>query len=550
MYLNAFGLTEKPFHITPDPRFIFLSKNHKEAFAHLLYGIRQRVGFLSLIGEVGTGKTTVLRTLLRQLEQNDYHVALIFNPCLSALELLETIHREFGIPWHIGDDNLSSLHDSLNRFLLEQRKQGKTVVLVIDEAQNLDPSVLEQLRLLSNLETETDKLLQLVIVGQPELEAVLDRQDLRQLKQRLTVRYRLQNMDAEDTRAYIRHRLKVAGFNGVDLFTTKALARIYRLSGGLPRLINILCDRALLVAYTREKSVVDQTVVAEAQAELDGSPLIRRRHWPLVALLACASAVAVLLLGYNPSYFDSLGGPKSPTDPEIAALSPRPAPPTKRPIASESLTEIKAGIAALDEEESARSAATAVLARWGKPALENFEVEGYRPLESALSRLDMSSVRFQGDLERLRAFNSPAILSLVLPNLRGRRYVALLQVEDHRVKLEPALSADGWLSLDLLKEIWFGRAIIPWVNFDRLPYFAIPGEENPDVRRMQILLGQAGYPTLNTSGIYDQETIAAVSDLQKRTGLAPDGRIGARTLLQIYRLAGREMPMLTKETSR
>ncbi|NCP77621.1 MAG: AAA family ATPase, partial [Desulfuromonadales bacterium] len=165
MYLKTFGLQEKPFHITPDPRFVFLSKNHKEAFAHLLYGIQQRVGFLSLIGEVGTGKTTVLRTLLRQLERSEYQVALIFNPCLSELELLHTIHREFSIACPLQESNLSRLHDSLNRFLLAERQAGKTVVLVIDEAQNLAPRVLEQLRLLSNLETETDKLLQLVIVG-------------------------------------------------------------------------------------------------------------------------------------------------------------------------------------------------------------------------------------------------------------------------------------------------------------------------------------------------------------------------------------------------
>ena len=170
MYLEMYGFEEKPFHITQNPRFIFLSKIHKEAFAHLLYGIQQRVGFLSLSGEIGTGKTTVLRTLLGQLEDSEYRVALIFNPCLTALELLQTIHREFGIDYDSEATNLVELLESLNRFLLQQREEGKTVVLVVDEAQNLAPNVLEQLRLLSNLETETEKLIQMVLVGQPELD--------------------------------------------------------------------------------------------------------------------------------------------------------------------------------------------------------------------------------------------------------------------------------------------------------------------------------------------------------------------------------------------
>ncbi len=241
MYLKMFGFQEKPFHITPNPRFIFLSKKHKEAFAHLLYGVQQRVGFLSLIGEVGTGKTTVLRTLLRQLEQADYQIALIFNPCVSALELLQSIHREFGIPYRDRESNFASLHESLNRFLLEERQHGKTVILVIDEAQNLDPAVLEQLRLLSNFETETDKLLQLIIVGQPELDEVLGRHELRQLEQRLIVRYRLTNMDAEDTASYVNHRLKVAGYKGGGLFTEKALRQIYRLVGlEMPQLTEVV----------------------------------------------------------------------------------------------------------------------------------------------------------------------------------------------------------------------------------------------------------------------------------------------------------------------
>ena len=197
MYRAYFGFREKPFNITPNPRFLYLSKQHKEAFAHLLYGIKNHAGFIELTGEVGTGKTTVLRTLLGQLDESTYICALILNPCLSALELLRNINREFGIP-HEGLEN-GDLLEELNRFLLAENRAGKTVVLVIDEAQNLAPQVLEQIRLISNLETESDKLIQIVLAGQPELNAMLAKPELRQLAQRITVRYHLLPMDFEDS---------------------------------------------------------------------------------------------------------------------------------------------------------------------------------------------------------------------------------------------------------------------------------------------------------------------------------------------------------------
>ncbi len=552
MYLKMFGLQEKPFHITPNPRFIFLSKKHKEAFAHLLYGVKQRVGFLSLIGEVGTGKTTVLRTLLRQLEQADYQVALIFNPRLTALELLQSIHREFGIPFRDGESNFASLHDSLNRFLLEERQQGKTVVLVIDEAQNLDPTVLEQLRLLSNLETETDKLLQLIIVGQPELDEVLGRHELRQLKQRLIVRYCLTNMDAEDTAAYVNHRLKVAGYRGGSLFTEKAMRQIYRITHGLPRLINILCDRALLVAYSNELDSVDHKVIAETQAELSGEKVLKSKRWPFAALGLVA--VLLLLVSLQPVFLQNFFNQIWVTDSSAVTVSggeKKTAPPVVSVVEREPklLNQIKDKISSWGEAESARLASSAVLDRWGRAGLENFEPDLYRPLEAALHNAGMSTLRFQNNPEKLLDFNVPAILSILLPNLTGKRYLALLRVEDGRVLTEPALTADGWLPVPYLEDIWFGTAVIPWSNFEQLPYIDNPGKEGQGVVRIQQLLRQAGYSNLNINGVYDDETILAVSNLQKKTGLSPDGRIGAQTLLQIYRLVGLEMPQLKEEAA-
>lgn len=266
MYCNYYGFREKPFNITPNPRFLYLSKNHKEAFAHLLYGINSHAGFIELTGEVGTGKTTVLRTILEQLDDDSHRTAIILNPCLSSLELLRNINREFGIA-HAGLEN-GALLEELNHFLLLENRAGRTIVLVIDESQNLAPAVLEQIRLISNLETESDKLIQILLAGQPELKTLLARPELRQLAQRITVRYHLLPMDFEDSSNYIVHRLQVAGGGGWIHFSAAALKRIYTFAKGSPRLINIACDRALLIGYTEDTGEISAGIAASAIKEL------------------------------------------------------------------------------------------------------------------------------------------------------------------------------------------------------------------------------------------------------------------------------------------
>jgi len=270
MYSHFFGFNEKPFTITPNPHFIYLSGNHREAFARLLYGIDSHVGFITMTGEVGTGKTTVLRTLLTQLESEKYCSALIFNLCLSGEQLLANICREFGFE----PDERSSFGylDALSQFLLEQHAAGKTVVLVVDEAQNLTPDVLEQVRMISNLETESDKLIQIILAGQPELDDVLNRHDLRQLKQRISVRCCLTPMNMNDTGDYIRHRLRLSGCRIPGLFTPGAVKRIYRFSGGVPRLINIVCEQALVLAWTQESSVVTPAIASRVIMEAQLRP--------------------------------------------------------------------------------------------------------------------------------------------------------------------------------------------------------------------------------------------------------------------------------------
>jgi general secretion pathway protein A len=289
MYLSFFGLNEKPFAITPDPRYLFLSTRHAEALAHLLYGIKEAGGFIQLTGEVGTGKTTIVRSLLVQTPKNA-EIALILNPRMTAPEFLLTLCEELGIG--VPDESIGSgkdLVDVLNDYLLVAHSKGRRVVLVVDEAQNLSPEVLEQVRLLTNLETNTQKLLQIILIGQPELRELLARNELRQLAQRITGRYHLDPLSAQETSAYVRHRLRVAGATA-DIFTPLTLGEVYRLSGGVPRLINVLCDRALLGAYTQDRHRVTPSLLRNAAQEVFG-----RRIAPGWLPWAATAATGVVL---------------------------------------------------------------------------------------------------------------------------------------------------------------------------------------------------------------------------------------------------------------
>jgi len=276
MYCDFFGFSEKPFTITPNPHFIYLSGNHREAFARLLYGVDSHAGFIAMTGEVGTGKTTVLRTLLTQLDPEKYRSALIFNHCLSGEQLLACICREFGVT--SDERDCFGYLDALNLFLLDQHAAGRTVVLVVDEAQNMTPDALEQVRMISNLETVHNKLIQIILAGQPELDDVLSRHDLRQLNQRITIRCRLTPMNKLDTSDYIRHRLKVSGCRIPGLFASGAVKRIYRFSQGIPRLINIVCEQALVLAWTQESSTVTTAIATRVISEAQPSP-DRRGVW-------------------------------------------------------------------------------------------------------------------------------------------------------------------------------------------------------------------------------------------------------------------------------
>lgn len=300
MYPNYFGLKEASFSITPDPRYLFLSEQHREALAHLLYGAGENGGFVLLTGEVGTGKTTICRAFLEQLPAN-VDVALVLNPAMTAIELMHAICDEFGVEAPPGETSVKGLVDRLNRFLLEAHAQGRHPVLMIDEAQNLRPKVLEQVRLLTNLETSKHKLLQIFLVGQPELRAMLGTPDLRQLNQRITARFHLQALRPRETVAYVEHRIAIAGVER-PLFTGAALRAVHRYSGGVPRLINLICDRSLLGAAVSRKLQVTPRIVQRAAVEVRGSdePLARRRSGaPALAALVLLGAVGGAWLGHS-----------------------------------------------------------------------------------------------------------------------------------------------------------------------------------------------------------------------------------------------------------
>lgn len=290
MYTAFYGLREKPFSLTPDPRFLFLATSHREALAHILYGIDQGEGFICITGEVGTGKTTLCRTLLRRLDR-DTEVAFVFNPTLSGVEMLRAISVELGLD--VAGRTRAELSERLNAFLLETNRAGRRVLLIIDEAQNLSNETLEEIRLFSNLETPTSKLIQILLFGQPELDEKLEKHELRQLRQRISVRWSLGTLSSSETRDYVVHRLTIAAGYQSEFFTEAALREVYRKTGGVPRLINVLCNRSLLAGFADGSRQIEAQHVRKVAREIGGHMNHRSRRW--ISALAVAAACIALL---------------------------------------------------------------------------------------------------------------------------------------------------------------------------------------------------------------------------------------------------------------
>jgi len=538
MYLDFHGLREKPFSLTPDPRFIFLSKNHREAFAHLLYGINNRVGFIALTGEVGTGKTTVLRSLLGQLGTDHYCTALIFNPSLSATELLQTVSRELGVPTD-SSNHLSAL-DALNLFLLKQNAEGRTVVLVIDEAQDLEPPVLEQIRLISNLETDTEKLIQIVLAGQPELVKILRRKGMRQLAQRITVQYHLQPMDFEDTVHYINHRLEVAGGKGGSLFSKRSLKRIYRYSQGLPRLINAACDRALLAGYTRDQAKVTSRIASVGIKDLGWWSASHpwRRVLILIStfivLVALASGVIYFL---RPDLIE-----KFIVSQPIEATVEQP--PKETVITGEELVRsMAAELGKVPEEESARRAFNTLAEFWNvSPVPEGDPMAQLNEMERAAQDRKLRLYRFSGNLGALLRIDYPAALELNIPGMRGKRFISLVGMENEQLLVAPTFANRKSFSFGEVERHWSGRGFLLWKDslnllMDGSPI--LPGTKGTHIKQLQGLLKEAGLYSKALTGVYNGETLSVVKAFQLSRGIEEDGIVGGQTLMILYRSVDR-----------
>jgi len=542
MYVDFHGFREKPFNLTPDPRFIFLSKNHKEAFAHLLYGINNRVGFIALTGVVGSGKTTVLRALLSQLDTDHYRTALIFNPCLSATELLQNINREFGIPNNTS--NNSSLLGSLNQFLLQQNGEGRTVVLVIDEAQNLEASVLEQIRLISNLETDREKLIQILLSGQSELLQILERNEMRQLSQRITVRYHLQPMDFTDTVHYIHHRLEVAGGKGGVVFSKGALKRIYRYSHGLPRLINVASDRALLTGYSRDTTRISSQVTAAGIKDIRKN--IAPYGWKRRLILIPTAAVLIVFFAgvIYLNWYDLID--RFTPSKRIEAIEDL----TEKNsvLTGEKLSQVMAvELGQVIESESARRAFNTLASVWKVPLVpenSNFSHSGGME-RSALNR-ELRLYRFSGNLGTLLRLDYPAVLELAFPNIPGKRFISLVGTIDNQVLVAPPIGGKKTFSFTELEKHWSGQGFLLWKDHLNLLRSIPPGSKGDHIKQLQSLLREAGAYSKLLTGVYDSDTLSAVKEFQSSKGIQDDGIVGGQTLMFLYGSINRfEVPRLT-----
>jgi general secretion pathway protein A len=514
MYPAFFGLTEPPFSITPDPRYLYLSTRHADALAHLLYGINEAGGFIQLTGEVGTGKTTTIRTLLVRAPENAV-IALLLNPHLTPTEFLQSLNQELGLEVVPAPErHTKELIDSLNRYLLRAHAEGRRVVLIIDEAQNLAPEVLEQVRLLTNLETESHKLLQIILIGQPELRTLLGRSDLRQLAQRVTARYHLQPLSRAETADYVRHRLRVAGATS-EPFSAGALREVYRLSRGVPRVINVICDRAMLGAYTQDRRVVSAALVRRAAGEVFG-----RSVWPRYS--AEVAAILPLLLFAGLLWVFHAHWPGWLVRPAVAVAPVIPAPPPPPPSLAELLRQ--RGAASTPD-----AAFAALLQLWNVP----YTAGGATACTQA-SEHGLECASLHGSLAELQELNRPAVLTL--SDATGNSYSALLlgvgaTTVSLRLGDQPAE-----VSIAELSRFWFGDFVLLWHPSIRPVTDLAAGMQGPAVQQLRALLTRwSGNPADEPPGgggaKYDRALVQLVEQFQRAHHLAVDGIAGLDTQL-------------------
>jgi general secretion pathway protein A len=553
MYTAFYGLEERPFALSPDPKYLFLSETHREVLGHLIYGIEQGEGFIAISGEVGTGKTTLCRTLLERLGAES-EVAFLFNPHLSPRELLLAIHTEFGLTG--SGETLPELTEELNAFLLRKKADGRRVLIIIDEAQILSTETLEQVRLLSNLETSRSKLLQIVLLGQPELDQKLATRELRQLRQRISVWWHLGPMDAGETREYVRHRMRIAGADARVPFTDRALQRIHRISGGVPRIINVLCDRALLAGYGDDRKQIDPRTIDRVARELGpattGPTIKPRSRRTLRASAAALTLVAAFgagaLLGLNPERL----GISLPSPPSSAVGLQREAPPTP------TLPDVAAAPPALPADAAAEAPptfpppdvldtllplrdATTTNASMVEAALAAFGEEARRvaPLDIAeaialLSEYGLRSIWVEGyDFEQIARIDRPTVVRLGAD--AAARWTLLRAIDDEVADLQGLIPGETVrVARAEFDARWTGEGYALWREHEPLPALLSHGADGAAVRWLQSALARLGQVEVPQHGFFDERTEAAVRAFQRRADLPVDGSVGPLTKLRLY----------------
>ncbi|GAA5191689.1 AAA family ATPase [Ferrimonas gelatinilytica] len=508
MYKGFYGLNDSPFSIAPNPAFLFLSARHREALAHLTYGLGENGGFVLLTGEVGTGKTTVSRTLLSQLPA-DTDVAFILNPALTELELLATLCDELKIQYD-EPPTLKQLTDKISAYLLANHQAGRKTLMVIDEAQHLKADVLEQLRLLTNLETDTRKLLQVILIGQPELQALLRRQELRQLAQRITARYHLLPLGPSDVAAYVSHRLHIAG-RSQPLFKASAIKALHKASGGVPRVINLICERALMGGYAAQRPMLGAREVEQAAAEVLDRPQVSRRPWGWWAATAASA-----LLGFT----------------LVQASWSTPPPVPQRSVAQIQLADLPG-----DELQAMQ----ALFFHRGLP------VPAEQPCQYAQSQ-QLACLHGDASWQQLLQWDRPAVIGL-LDEKNHRRYAALLGHRDGRWLLQMG-EQQFWLDQDAFLHRFNGRYTLLWQPPQGLPALIGPNAPLTQIQWLENRLAplQNRRPRLMQG--FDLALDQAVREFQQSQGLRTDGLAGRQTLEWLSFLGRQEGPRLSETVNK
>lgn len=569
MYTRYFGLKENPFSIAPDPRFLYLSRRHQEALAHLIYGVTEGGGFVQLAGNVGTGKTMLIRALLERLPDT-VELALILYPLLSVREFMGAICDELRIPYSKTDSSLKDMIDALNDYVLANFAKGRRTVLIIDEAQNLNRDVLEQLRLLTNLETSKEKLLQILLVGQPELNSLLAQEDMRQLAQRVTARYSLGSLFAHETSEYILHRCLVAGAK-TPLFSVAAMRWVHSLSGGVPRVINIICDRALLGTYARGRAYANVSLVRRAAAQV-GQPIPKRYLTRPATLAAGAIAAALILLGwqFSPMFKKDAennqvaslqsveidGGDVSAGLSAIAAdTEPTPEPgngaldqrPTVASIGKQNHPTLEQLLANPNTPTDTESAFAALFSRWD---LDYSELRGATGCARA-QNAGLRCILHSGTWNNLRQLNRPAVIELLDEN--GQRHHVLVSALSGNRVLSNLGDREYGFPISEIDRYWYGRYLLLWKPLSPEQRVLRRGMRGSSVIWLRNTLAQyAGEPAdASDNDLFDRDLEAQVKAFQRDHQLAADGVVGRLTLIQLNTYdADKAPPVLWKAAER